>query len=555
MRSNRWMTFALLLAASASVPAQVAAQTLATVDVLPGGPNFARPMYVCAPAGDTQRLFVIEKAGFVRIIKNGVLLGTPFLDIDAIVNSVANERGFLGMAFHPNYASNRKFYVSYTDSAGASVIREYLANSGNPDIADTASFTTIYGPLAQPQSNHNGGCIQFGPDDFLYFGLGDGGNFNDQGAGHAAGGNAQSLGTDLGKMLRINVDSVPPGPAAGNPLGGYKWALGLRNPWRFAFDRANGDLWIADVGQNAWEEVNWTPASSTGGENYGWRCMEGDHCSGLSGCTCDLTGATLRLPVQEYQHSGGNCSITGGYVYRGGAIAGLGGTYFYADYCTGRSWSMRWNGTSVVDFQERTSQLGTLTNPTSFGEDANGEIYVTEDGGRVKRIISEEPGLAFCFGDGSLATACPCAAPDTVPNPSGAPDAGCANSFNLDGAKLGASGATSPDTVQLTGEGLTPSGFAFFIVGDASNPNGTANGDGVICVTGSLTRFGSQNASGGVVTYPNLNPGQGLALSTVGASPPGSGLTRNYQVFYRNSVAGFCNPATSNVSSAYRIVW
>lgn len=556
MRRNRCLSLALLLVAGASVGTTVAAQTVASVDVLPGGPNFTRPTWVGAAPGDTTRLFVVEKQGFIKIIKNGAVLGTPFLDIDAVVNSVANERGLLSMAFHPNYASNGKFYVAYTDAAGLGVVREYLV-SGNPDLANSASFTTLYTAAAHPQSNHNGGCLGFGADGKLYYSQGDGGNFNDQGTGHVAGGNAQSLSTDLGKLLRMDVDSVPPGLAAGNPtLGGYKWAYGLRNLWRFSFDRSTGDLWMADVGQDAWEEIDFAPASSTGGENYGWRCMEGANCTGLSGCTCDLSGATLRLPIQQYQHTGGNCSITGGYVYRGSAISGLAGTYFYSDYCTGRTWSLKWNGTSVTDFQERTSQLGTFGNPTSYGQDANGELYVCGDNGRVRKIVSNEPGVGFCFGDGSLPTACPCVPPNTVPNPSGAPDAGCANSFNLDGASLAASGATSPtDTVVLTGSGLTPSGFALFIVGDTSNPNGTANGDGVICVTGSLTRFGSQNASGGVVQYPNTNPGQGIALSIVSGTTPGSGATRNYQIFYRNSVAGFCNAATSNVSSAYRIVW
>lgn len=516
--------------------------------------GFTNPIYACAPAGDTQRLFVVEKAGFIKIIKNGTTLGTVFLDIDAIVNSASSERGLLGMAFHPNYASNGFFYVSYTDNAGSSVIRQYTV-SGNPDVADPLSGVVIYGPLAQPQSNHNGGCIQFGPDGKLYFGLGDGGNANDTGTGHAAGGNAQSLGTDLGKMVRFDVDIGSPYQPV-NPLGGFKWAMGLRNPWRFSFDRSTGDLWIADVGQNAWEEINFTPASSTGGENYGWRCMEGNHCTALSGCTCDMTGATLEIPVLDYSHAGGNCSITGGYVYRGSAIPGLQGTYFYSDFCTGRTWSFKLVAGSVTAFLERTTQLGTQGGPASFGEDANGEMYICElNTGEVSRIENgDPPGTAYCFGDGSLATPCPCGPPDSVPNPSGAPDAGCANSFNLAGAKLTATGTVAPnDTVVLTGSGQTPAGFCFFIAGNANNPGGVANGDGVLCAGGAITRFGSQYPNNGVSTYPT--PSQTTPVSTVGGTPVGSGLTAYYQVFYRNAVTGHCSSATTNVSSGYFIIW
>jgi glucose/arabinose dehydrogenase len=542
-----------LTAVSCAVALTQHASAQAVKSTLVSG-GFTQPLYVCAPAGDTQRLFVVEKAGVIKIIKNGTTLGTPFLNIDPLVNSVASERGLLSMAFHPNYGSNGFFFVSYTDNAGSSVVARYTV-SGNPDVGDAGSAVIIFGPLAQPQSNHNGGCLQFGPDGKLYLGLGDGGNSNDTGTGHVAGGNAQSLSTDLGKLLRFDVDIAAPYQPT-NPLGGFKWAMGLRNPWRYCFDRSTGDLWIADVGQNAWEEINFTPAASTGGENYGWRCMEGNHCTGLSGCTCDLTGATLEIPVQEYGHSGGNCSITGGYVYRGTSISGLQGTYFYADFCTGRSWSFKLVAGVVTGFLERTSQLGALSGVASFGEDASGEIYICEmNTGEISRIENADPpGTGFCFGDGSLPTPCPCSAPDTVPNPSGASDAGCANSFNPNGAKITGEGTVSPnDTVVLTGSGQTPAGFCLYVVGTGSNPSGVANADGVLCLDGTITRFGSQYPVNGVSTYPNAQ--QMTALSVVSGTTVGSGQTRNYQIFYRNSVVGFCNPATGNWSSAYSIVW
>jgi glucose/arabinose dehydrogenase len=552
MRRNFITTCTLTAVSCAFALTQFASAQAVKLTLVENG--FTQPLYVCAPPGDTARLFVMEKAGIIKIFTGGNTLGTPFLNIDPLVNSVASERGLLGMAFHPNYASNGFFFVSYTDNAGSSVVARYTV-SGNPDIGDAASAVIIYGPLAQPQSNHNGGCIQFGPDGKLYFGLGDGGNSNDTGTGHVAGGNAQSLATDLGKMLRFDVDIASPYQPV-NPLGGFKWAMGVRNPWRFSFDRSTGDLWIADVGQNAWEEINFTPAASTGGENYGWRCMEGNHCTALSGCTCDTSGATLEIPVQEYSHGGGNCSITGGYVYRGSSIPGLQGTYFYGDFCTGRSWSFELVAGVVTDFVERTSQLGALSGVASFGEDASGEMYICEmNTGEVSRIENADPpGTGFCFGDGSLPTACPCALPNTVPNPSGASDAGCANSFNANGAKITGEGTVSPnDTVVLTGSGQTPAGFCLFVVGTGNNPSGVANADGVLCLDGAITRFGSQYPVGGVSTYPNVS--QPTPLSTVSGTTVGSGQTRYYQIFYRNSVVGFCNAATANWTSAYQITW
>ena len=390
LRSFVAISLVLAAAGASSASAQV---TLKSSLVLNG---FTEPLFVTSPPGDTSRLFVVEHRGVIKIIKDGVLLPTPFLNIDPIVSggSGGDERGLLGLAFHPDYANNRRFYIDYTDASSAEVLREYLADPLDPDVADTSSFTTLFGPYADPQSNHNGGCLQFGPDGMLYYSLGDGGNFNDTGTGHdPATGNAQSMATYFGKMLRFDVDNAPtylpadnPFPASAIPLA---WAIGLRNPWRFSFDRLTGDMYIGDVGQGAQEEVDFQAASSTGGENYGWRCMEGLGCTGFAGCVCNAP--SLVLPVHQYNHLVG-CSITGGYVYRGTGIPGFEGHYIFGDYCSGRIWSFTYSGGTVSDFVDRTAELApgagaAIQGVTSFGEDANGELYLCDFvGGEIFRI-------------------------------------------------------------------------------------------------------------------------------------------------------------------------
>ncbi len=359
------------------------------------------PTGVYHAPGDASRLFITEKPGRIKILDldSGTVLPTVFLDIDPLVTggtSTGSEQGLLGLAFHPDYASNGYFYVNYTGSGGATTIRRYSVSDTNPNLANASSGTTLL-TISQPYSNHNGGWLGFGPDGFLYIGTGDGGSANDPGN------RAQNTGVNqlLGKMLRIDVDGgTPYGIPADNPFangGGDNriWASGLRNPWRCSWDRETGDFYIADVGQNAWEEINFQPAG-VGGQNYGWRCKEGNACTGLSGCTC--ASPSLTSPIHVYGHnSSGGYSLTGGFVYRGCAIEGLQGTYFFADYVTSRIWSLRYDGTTVSGFQLRTTQLTpssegfTVNQISSFGEDANGELYIVDQGsgttGQIFKIV------------------------------------------------------------------------------------------------------------------------------------------------------------------------
>ena len=342
-----------------------------------------RPLFVTAPPGDTNRLFIVEQGGRILLRKDGALLATPFLDLSELLGSGAGERGLLGMAFHPNYARNGIFFVNYTDANHDSVVALYCAYAEDPDRGDPATAKILL-TIDQPYSNHNGGMLAFGPDGYLYIASGDGGSGNDPDD------NGQSLDTLLGKVLRIDVDNGEPyGIPADNPFVSDEaardeiWAYGLRNPWRLSFDRETGDLWIADVGQNALEEINFQAADSVGGENYGWRNREGDMCRpGETDCT--LPEAVD--PIHVYFNVG-NQSATGGYVYRGTAIPELVGTYFFADYITGKVYALVrevGGGVTVTDETDSLNQGGiTLENVASFGEDGAGELYVVDLGAGV----------------------------------------------------------------------------------------------------------------------------------------------------------------------------
>jgi len=317
------------------------------------------------------------------------LQSAPFLSIMDLVNC-CGEQGLLSVAFDPDYETNGALYVNYTGYAGMgdTVVARYIVADPASDVASVVSATQVL-TVVQPQANHNGGQLQFGPhDDVLYIGMGDGGAAGDQGSGHhEPGGNAQWPGTLLGKMLRIDVRgaltyTIPP-PNPFTQTADYRpeiWALGLRNPWRFSFDRATGDMYTGDVGQYSWEEVSYQPASSPGGENYGWRVLEGTHCFNPS-TDCDASGKVL--PIAEYSHSLG-CSVTGGYVYRGSVYPWLNGVYFYADYCSGRIWSLEQVSPGVWSSVEKRNENFSIS---SFGEDEDGELYVLDySDGRVLRL-------------------------------------------------------------------------------------------------------------------------------------------------------------------------
>ena len=342
-------------------------------------------------AGD-DRLFVVERSGRVKIIdETGSVVSTPFLDIDAKVATTSgqSEKGLLGLAFHPDYLNNGFFFVNYTDNSGETVVARYSRDASDPNLADPDSEEIIM-TIDQPYGNHNGGCIKFGPDGYLYIGMGDGGSGNDP---QNYGQNTQSL---LGKMLRIDIDNGSPySVPANNPFVNDAnvldeiWAIGVRNPWRFSFDRETGDLWIADVGQNAWEEIDFQPANSPGGENYGWRCYEGNHLNGnVNTSNCGSAGDYV-APIYEVQHSGfsGPCSVTGGFVYRGEDYPDLEGIYIFADYCTGEVFTVApdgsggWVGQEVADFNYDIS---------TFGEDVDGELYLARMGqGRIYKVVSD----------------------------------------------------------------------------------------------------------------------------------------------------------------------
>jgi len=322
------------------------------------------------PANDgSGRLFIIEKYGIIRVYENGQLLDEPFLDITDRVNDSGNEMGLLGLAFHPDYEQNGFFYVNYTGDGGDTRISRFQS-SGNS--ADSNSETVLL-LIEQPYPNHNGGPLAFGPDGYLYAGLGDGGSQGDPSK------NGQNKTALLGKILRIDVNNGNPyAVPSDNPFGNEVWAYGLRNPWRISFDRLTGDLWIGDVGQGQWEEIDYLPAGSPGGANFGWSIMEGNH--GYDG----EAQPGLILPAAEYSHAVGGCSVTGGYVYRG-AMPEWQGIYVYGDYCSGIVWGLilsdgGWQ--SQVMFE-------TGVRITSFGEDESGEIYLASDNGSVYQLTKK----------------------------------------------------------------------------------------------------------------------------------------------------------------------
>jgi glucose/arabinose dehydrogenase len=341
------------------------------------------PVALAHPGDASRRLFVVEQAGRIRIIQNGALLPAPFLDIAGRVLS-GGERGLLGLAFPPGYETKGHFYVDYTRQPdGATVIARYTA-SGN--LADPNSEQPLL-TIPQPFANHNGGQLAFGPNDgFLYIAMGDGGSAGDPND------NAQNLNSLLGKILRIDVESgtapyaIPPSnPFASSATArGEIWDFGLRNPWRFSFDRANGDLYIGDVGQNAFEEIDFEASSSPGGLNFGWRCKEGLHDFNFTG---NCPSSTLVDPIAEYGHDLG-ISVIGGFVYRGAQNPFLAGRYFYGDFGSGRIWGIAKANLTPTTWLSPTVELVSGLSLTSFGEDDQGELYLAEYAGTVRQLRS-----------------------------------------------------------------------------------------------------------------------------------------------------------------------
>lgn len=477
--------------------------TLLTTTRITAG--LVRPIFVTHAPGDFSRLYIIEKQGRIRIfdLNTNTLLATPFLDVDAITvggTTEASEQGLLGLAFHPNYATNGYFWIYYTATSpnGANTVARYT-RSGDPNVANPSGDIILQ--IADSFTNHNGGWMDFGPDGYLYISTGDGGSSCDPSN------NAQNTNVLLGKMLRIDVDGpnnipgdadddgFPADPnrdytfASGNPFiggggAGEVWSYGLRNAWRPSFDRANGDLYIADVGQSLREEINYQAAGAGAGRNYGWDCEEGLVCSSLppsnctsTGCVCGAAGFTD--PIWQYDRGEGRCSITGGYVYRGCAIPDLLGTYFYADYCSGQIFTFDVVGGVPVNQTQRTSELApggglSIASITSFGQDAYGELYICDStGGEVFKIIPRTFVGPDCNSNGRRDACDILNGSATDANSNGIPDScevpPCPADLNGDGqvgaadlaALLGSWGAGGP--ADFDGGGVSASDLAFLL--------------------------------------------------------------------------------------------
>jgi glucose/arabinose dehydrogenase len=373
--------------APTNTPPPVSTSTSFTLDIEPLVDDLRRPVYVTHAGDGSNRLFIVEQVGRIHVYENGRMNPEPFLDIQDKITTGGNEQGLLGLAFHPDYENNGLFFVNYSErQAGDNVIERYQVSS-DPNRADPNSGKPIL-TIPGLERNHNGGMIEFGPDGYLYIGTGDGGGAGDN---HGAIGNGQALNTLLGKILRIDVNADTYRVPDDNPLVNLAdalpeiWSFGWRNPWRFSFDRVTGDMYLADVGQNRYEEVDFQPASSPGGENYGWRIMEGAHCFGAANEGCNA--ADFVLPIAEYDHDLG-CSVTGGYVYHGEQYPWLDGQYIFADYCSGIVWvtardaNGNWNTRRVTMFDDTIS---------SFGEDEAGELYVVgHNSGTIYKLTSQE---------------------------------------------------------------------------------------------------------------------------------------------------------------------
>ena len=585
----RSLSGVLLLLATAG---PLAAQSPLSATLVASG--LSDPIFVTAPAGDFGRLFVVERGAdplasvrLVDISQDPPLVQPwPYVTVGDVL--VSGEGGLLSMAFHPQFAANGYLYLFYTRIGGGIRIVRYqaaapYATSTNADLGSATSVLTI------SYAGHNGGWMGFGPDGYLYIGIGD------------YGGPASQDPTQLnGKLLRIDVDgddfpsdpdrnyAIPPG----NPFAGSSTAapevlhLGLRNPYRASVDRQTGELWIADVGAGGFEEIDHVPAGVVG-LNFGWDCMEGPACTGSAACVCN--DPALTLPAYSYSHTGGSACVIGGYRYRGSALCGFQDTYFFADWVSASVWTFEWDGSSAHNLLFRNPEV--WPNPGrvySFGEDAAGELYlVAMFLGAVYKIVPgtitdcnlngvhdgcdiaggtsadwngngvpdecEPVGAAGCFGDGSTQTACPCANTGTLGH-------GCENSAATGGARLEGAGAPADDDVVLMSAGEPPTASTIILQGNLVNTNGIVFGDGVRCVAGALKRLYVESASAGFAHAPGSGDPSITTRSAQLGDPllPLSGQVRYYQAYYRDPSAAFCPaPAgnTWNVSSLLAITW
>ena len=485
-----------------SLSAVANAQTISTVQVASG---LNQPTSICSPPGETQRLFVTTSREGIYLIKDGVLLPAMFLDLSAELSQI---QGLMGMTFHRGYAANGKFYICYMDNQQATWLKQFNVSAADPDLADPASGVTLLGPVAQLEVIHNWDCLKFGPDGMLYMSTGDGGgSFNPSGS-------AQDLGSLLGKILRLDVDAPAPYIPPDNPFVGQAgvreeiWAYGLRQPWRFDFDAVTGDFYLGDVGEASWEEIDFLPAGSPGGANFGWVCMQGNHCTNQGACTCN--DPSLTDPILEYDHAAG-CSIIGGVVYRGSALPFLQGAYMYADHCSGSFFTFRYDGQTITDFVDRTAELGgSLVLPNSFGVDGAGEVYVLDNlGGKVLKLV-----------DGACVANTYCTA---TPNSWGP------------GCSISSSGALSVanNTFQLEVTRAVPGQAGVFYYGAAQ---GLAPfGDGFRCIVGQSFRLNPP-----IIVDANARASRFVDFTSppqvAGTILPGS--TWNFQFWYRDPLAG-----------------
>ena len=504
------------------VCASAQAQTLRAVRISNDVP---RPTDLASPPGDTARIFVVEGRRGVRIIKDGVLLGTPFLDISS---ELAANQAIGSIAFHPDYADNGRFFILYVDENLVSHVAEYHV-SADPDLADPSTRVEFLGPFQQSTLVHLWNQLVFGPDGMLYIAVGDDIWTDDPLPNYS-----QDLSNLLGKILRLDVDLPPPYVPPDNPFVGQAgvreeiWAWGLRQPWRIAFDPVTSDLFIGEVGSNDHEELNFLSGSSPAGANLGWRCFEGNECLNRPECTGGCADPTMILPIHEYSHVDGLCCIIGGYVYRGQAMPSLHGTYFFADYCSGRIWSLRYDGQTMTEYRERTAELapwngaGTIGLVSSFGLDANGELYILDNsGGEVYKVVE-----AVCDVTGYCMTS--------------------SNSVG-DGATLAASGTTSiaANDFTLAVSSGVPNQFGLFFYG--GQPDQVPFGDGLMCVHSPLYRLEPPehlNAQGsGDYLVDFFAPPQ--AEATIRA-----GSTWHFQFWYRDPVFGQSGFNTSDALAA-----